>query len=47
MASQERKKELDAQWEGLEARGKALLEGEVLAFNRRAWEMGEGAVWGE
>jgi hypothetical protein len=47
MASRERKKELDAQWEGLEARGKALLEVEVPAFNRRAWDLGVGAVWGE
>ncbi len=45
--SRDRKRELDAQWEGLEARGNALLENEIPAFNKRAWESGVGALWGE
>jgi photosystem II stability/assembly factor-like uncharacterized protein len=44
-ASRDRKKELETQWLGLEATGKALLEKEIPAFNKKAWELGMGAVW--
>ncbi len=43
--SRDRKKELETQWTGLEATGKALLEKDIPAFNKKAWELGVGAVW--
>jgi hypothetical protein len=46
-ASRNRKQELEAQWQGLEARAKAFLDVEIPAFNKKAWELGVGAVWGK
>jgi photosystem II stability/assembly factor-like uncharacterized protein len=43
--SRDRKKELDAQWALMEAKGKALLEVDIPAFNQKAWVLGIGAVW--
>lgn len=43
--SLDRKKELDAQWNALRARGLEMLEKELPAFNKKCWEAGVGAVW--
>lgn len=39
------KKELDAQWEILKARGLELQDKELPVFNKRLWEAGIGGVW--
>jgi photosystem II stability/assembly factor-like uncharacterized protein len=43
--SRDRKKELDEQWAELLKRAKALTETDIPAFNRKAWELGMGAIW--
>ena len=40
----DRRKELDAKWEKLSARGKELQEA-IPAFNKKLWEAGVGAIW--
>ncbi len=40
----ERKKELDQQWNGLNSRGKELMENDIPSFNKRLWEAGIGAL---
>lgn len=40
----ERKTELDQQWNGLNARGKELMEKDIPNFNRKLWEAGIGAL---
>ncbi|MCB0580975.1 MAG: hypothetical protein KDD10_16900, partial [Phaeodactylibacter sp.] len=45
-ASRERRQELDAEWAGLLARGRQMLEEDVPAFNQLLWKAGVGAVWG-
>ena len=42
--SHDRKRELDAQWEVLKARGEALLNDRVPAYNKQLWEGGIGAI---
>ena len=45
-ASRERREELDAKWETLQAKGRKILEEDVPAFNQLLWKAGIGAVWG-
>ncbi|MCO6486775.1 MAG: glycosyl hydrolase [Phaeodactylibacter sp.] len=45
-ASRQRRQELDAEWAGLQARGRQMLEEDVPAFNQLLWKAGVGAVWG-
>ena len=40
----ERKMELDQQWNGLNARGKELMEKDIPSFNKKLWEAGIGAL---
>jgi photosystem II stability/assembly factor-like uncharacterized protein len=41
----DRLKELSDQWQPLQSRGKALLEGDIPAFNKKLWDAGVGAIW--
>ncbi|MEM6804598.1 MAG: glycosyl hydrolase, partial [Bacteroidota bacterium] len=43
--STDRRKELDAKWEGLAARAKELETEEIPALNKKLWEAGVGAIW--
>jgi hypothetical protein len=39
------KKELDAEWATLKARGTELLEKSIPAFNKLLWDNGIGGIW--
>ncbi len=43
--SRDRMNELNAQWVGLKARGNAILNQDIPAFNKRLWDAGLGAIW--
>ncbi|GLU43087.1 VPS10 domain-containing protein [Allomuricauda sp. NBRC 101325] len=42
--SKDRKKELDAQWEGLKQRAETLMKSDIPNFNKKLWENGVGAI---
>src|SRR6185436_13462988 len=43
--SLDRMKELNTEWITLKSRGVELLEKNILAFNKKLWDAGVGAVW--
>jgi len=43
--SVDRKAELDAQWTGLKARGRELLDKDLAAYNEKLWKAGIGGIW--
>ena len=44
--SRERLKELNAEWSSLKARGRAMLDKDIPAYNQLLWNAGIGAVFG-
>ena len=44
-SSIELRKELDAEWAKLEARGTELLNNKLPAYNKELWDAGVGAIW--
>lgn len=43
-SNMDRKKELDQQWTGLNARATELMKNDIPAFNKKLWEAGIGAL---
>jgi photosystem II stability/assembly factor-like uncharacterized protein len=43
--SLDRKKELEAQWATLKARGLEIQDKDIPAFNKKLWDAGMGAIW--
>jgi photosystem II stability/assembly factor-like uncharacterized protein len=41
----DRLQELTAEWSGLEARARQLLDTDIPAMNKQLWEAGVGAIW--
>jgi photosystem II stability/assembly factor-like uncharacterized protein/gas vesicle protein len=41
----DRLQELTAEWNGLEARAKQLLDTDIPAMNKQLWDTGVGAIW--
>jgi photosystem II stability/assembly factor-like uncharacterized protein len=42
--NRERRRELDAQWQGLKARAGALINQKIPAYNQQLWQAGIGAI---
>jgi hypothetical protein len=43
--SLDRMKELNEQWASLKARAIQILENNIPALNKKAWDTGLGAIW--
>ena len=43
--SLDQKKIFEAQWADLKARGTAILEVDIVALNKKLWELGIGGIW--
>ena len=41
----ERRKELEAQWKTLEKRADQFIQSDIPGFNRKLWEQKIGALW--